>query len=265
MRQAENKLNVQKWLAEIGIASKNLRFASFLHVPLGILRDVWPHLVKRFGSTKSAGRALVDRLWSQEDLQACKHCASTCGCHECGRSRICVHNRQRTLCKDCGGGGICVHNRRRSQWLCLIQLLKSAVSSWLREPDWESQGSHDPVKPLSLALAPHSKVAQDSLALAQIRGRNKQSRRSAVQKDERCLLGVGCLLSNQKRDRFRHDPSLQALSETSSRADNRPIPILYVTDGIGGTAPLTRTLVLWTRVEQANSRKQCCYRLCTAK
>jgi hypothetical protein len=120
MRQAENKLNVQKWLAEIGIASKNLRFASFLHVPLGILRDVWPHLVKRFGSTKSAGRALVDRLWSQEDLQACKHCASTCGCHEYGRSRICVHNRQKTQCKDCGGGGICVPHRRRSQCLAAI-------------------------------------------------------------------------------------------------------------------------------------------------
>ncbi len=63
MRQAENKLHVQKWLAEIGIASNNLRVSSFLHVPLAILQGVWPHLVTRFRSTNTAGRAFVDRLW----------------------------------------------------------------------------------------------------------------------------------------------------------------------------------------------------------
>ncbi len=46
MRQAENKLDVQKWLADIGIVSKNLRVASFLHVPLydSCAGHMWPHL-----------------------------------------------------------------------------------------------------------------------------------------------------------------------------------------------------------------------------
>ena len=33
------------------------------------------------------------RLWTELDLQACKHCAAKCGCHECGHSSICEHGR----------------------------------------------------------------------------------------------------------------------------------------------------------------------------
>ena len=52
MRQAENKLDVHKWLAEIGIASKNLLFASFLHVPLR-----WPYC-RMCGLTNCGSRCI---------------------------------------------------------------------------------------------------------------------------------------------------------------------------------------------------------------
>jgi hypothetical protein len=51
--------------------------------------------------SETAGRAFVARLWTELDLQACKHCAAKCGCHECGHSSICEHGRQRNICKEC--------------------------------------------------------------------------------------------------------------------------------------------------------------------
>ena len=57
----------------------------------------------------------MDRLWTQADLQACKHGAAICGCHECGHSRFCVHGKRKRFCTLCGGSGLCEHNRLRFQ------------------------------------------------------------------------------------------------------------------------------------------------------
>ncbi len=65
MRQGQNKLAVEEWLGTIGIGTKDVRIASFLHVPLATLQAVWPHLVTIFGRTKTARMAFVARMLLQ--------------------------------------------------------------------------------------------------------------------------------------------------------------------------------------------------------
>ena len=118
MRQAENKLHVQEWLDELGILSKNLRIASFVHVPQDILQGVWPHLVTRFKGTNLAGRAFVDRLSAGQPPKTKTHslCEARTHTHAHTHTRN-FHGIIASASNTCGRDTVCgcrdAHKMRR--------------------------------------------------------------------------------------------------------------------------------------------------------